>query len=207
LIKSKVFKAICAIIGLPLSFGACGSGTLDAGEPELGSATQPVSLYASIAYRGVNLAGAEFGEQNLPGTFGTHYTYPSPEYGYNGASYFIAKGMNTFRVPFRWERLQRTLGGAFDGVELERLTKTVTGLTNRGAYVLIDPHNYARYNGALINSGSVTYAHFADFWTRLATVFKNNPRVIFGLMNEPHTMSTDVWVNAANQAIAAIRRT
>jgi endoglucanase len=202
--------ALISVLLLPL---ACSAGGADAPEvsedPEanLGSVEQPVSLYASLVYRGVNLAGADFGEQSLPGTFGTHYTYPSPEFGYNGASYFIAKGMNTFRVPFRWERLQRSLGGALDATELDRLSKTVSGLTNRGAYVLLDPHNYARYNGALINSGSVSYAQFADFWTRLANVFKGNSRVIFGLMNEPHGMSTDVWVSAANQAIAAIRAT
>jgi endoglucanase len=205
--KFPLLNGVCAALILPLCVISCSSGSIEVAEPELGSAEQAISLYSNVVYRGVNLAGADFGEQSLPGTFGTNYTYPSPEYGYNGASYFIGKGMNTFRVPFRWERLQRTLGGAFDATELDRLTKTVNGLTSRGAYVLIDPHNYARYNGTLINSGSVTYAQFADFWTRLANVFKGNSRVIFGLMNEPNTMSTEVWVNAANQAISAIRAT
>jgi endoglucanase len=206
-LMAGIGSALC----FPLIFGACSAGDAQdpsaGSEPNLGSLEQPVSLYSSVTYRGVNLASADFGEQNLPGTFGTHYTYPSTEYGYNGAAYFISKGMNTFRVPFRWERLQRSLGASFDATELTRLTNTVNGLTSRGAYVLIDPHNYARYHGALINSGSVTYAQFADFWTRLANAFKGNSRVIFGLMNEPHSMSTEVWVNAANQAIAAIRAT
>ena len=56
-----------------------------------------------LRFTGVNLAGADFGEGQLPGTFGKHYTYPTAE----EVDYFTAKGMNVFRLPFRWERLQR----------------------------------------------------------------------------------------------------
>ncbi len=34
-----------------------------------------------------------------------------------------------------------------------------------------------------------------------------NPKVIFGLMNEPHDLPTENWLTAANVAIAAIRAT
>jgi endoglucanase len=71
--------------------------------------------------------------------------------------------------------------------------------------VLIDPHNYARYNGNLIGSAAVPHAAFADFWSRVAQQFVGNPRVLFGLMNEPHDMPTEQWLAAANAAIAAIR--
>jgi endoglucanase len=71
--------------------------------------------------------------------------------------------------------------------------------------VLLDPHNYARYHGNLIGSSQVPNSAFADFWSRLANQYKGNPRVIFGLMNEPHTMPTEQWISAANAAAAAIR--
>ncbi len=161
-----------------------------------------LSLFASVPYRGVNLAGADFGENALPGTYGADYIYPDPA----KASYFVGKGMNTFRLPFRWERLQRSLAGSLDATELSRLKSVVTGLNNQGAVVLLDPHNYARYNGTLINGG-VSYDQFADFWSKLASEFKSNSKVIFGLMNEPNSMSTEVWVEAANRAIVAIRAT
>src|SRR5262249_32795486 len=35
--------------------------------------------------------------------------------------------------------------------------------------------------------------------------YESNPRVIFGLVNEPHDIATEQWVDAANAAIAAIR--
>lgn len=66
------------------------------------------SARASLQYFGVNLAGAEFGENNLPGTFGTDYSYP----GTSDVLDFVSRGFNTLRVPFRWERLQTTTGGA-----------------------------------------------------------------------------------------------
>jgi aryl-phospho-beta-D-glucosidase BglC (GH1 family) len=56
---------------------------------------------AAIKYAGVNLSCAEFGQNNLPGTYNTHYTYPNQ----SEVNYFGGKGMNVIRLPFRWERL------------------------------------------------------------------------------------------------------
>src|SRR4051812_7702949 len=69
-----------------------------------------------VSFTGVSLAGADFGETTLPGTYNSNYTYPTTA----EVNYFIGKGMNTFRIPFRWERLQRTANGAFDATELGR---------------------------------------------------------------------------------------
>ncbi|HEX8537430.1 MAG TPA: glycoside hydrolase family 5 protein, partial [Cystobacter sp.] len=173
-------------------------------EPEAGA--NEVSLVGPLPYRGINLSSAEFGSA-IPGTHGKDYVYPDPAYAnYTTADYYITKGMTTFRLPFRWERLQRTRNAAFDAAELSRLKTTVNRLTDKGATVILDPHNYARYNGALIGSG-IPNADFADFWTRLANEFKGNTKVVFGLMNEPHGMPTEQWLAAANAAIQAIRNT
>jgi endoglucanase len=155
----------------------------------------------AVAYAGVNLSGAEFGESQLPGTYGSTYTYPTPA----EIDYYHDAGMNIVRLPFRWERLQRSLYGGLDGAEFSRLAYVVGYATSRGVNVLIDPHNYARYNGNVIGSAAVPNAAFADFWSRLAQQFGSNPRVWFGLMNEPHDMPTEQWLSAANAAIAAIR--
>ncbi|WP_428305171.1 cellulase family glycosylhydrolase [Lacipirellula sp.] len=156
---------------------------------------------AAISYTGVNLAGADFGEGSLPGTYGTHYIYPNN----NEVEYFLDRGMNTFRLPFRWERLQRSLSAPFDATELNRLNAFVNYATSQGGHVVLDPHNYARYNGNVIGGGSVSNAQFADFWSRLATQYKDNPNVIFDLMNEPNSLPTEQWLSAANAAIGAIR--
>lgn len=151
----------------------------------------------------MSLAGAEFGESTLPGTYGNQYTYPTT----TEVDYFIGKKMNIFRLPFRWERLQQSIGASFDSTELARIDSFVTYTTGKGAYVVLDPHNYARYYGNLIGSSSVTQAQFASFWSTLASHYKNNSKVIFALMNEPHDIDATVWLNAANAAIASIRQT
>jgi endoglucanase len=156
----------------------------------------------------VNLASAEFGEQNLPGVYGTDYIYPEP---YGSASYFVSKGMNVFRIPFRWERLQNSVGTALNANELMRLKSAVAHLTNTlNASVILDPHNYARYYGKSIgsaDSGAPTATDFVDFWSALANEFKGNAKVIFGLMNEPYSFDSETWAQIAQQAINAIRST
>jgi endoglucanase len=159
---------------------------------------------AAPIYRGVNLAGAEFTPNQIPGTYNAHYTYPTQA----EINYFTGKGANTFRLPFLWERLQRTLNADFNTAELQRISQFVSRATAKGAYVVLDPHNYGRYQGSVIGSPAVPNAAFSDFWSRLADMFKSNDRVIFGLMNEPNNMpSTEQWVTSANAAIAGIRAT
>jgi endoglucanase len=160
-------------------------------------------LQAQVTLTGVNLAGADFGESSLPGIYNQHYTYPTPQ----EVDYYVGKGVNTFRIPFRWERLQRTLNGALHATELDRLETLVNYATSQGAHVVLDPHNYARYNNSVIGGATVPYAAFNDFWTRVADVFKDNDKVIFGLVNEPNSMPTEQWGTAAQGAINAIRAT
>jgi endoglucanase len=158
---------------------------------------------AALEYGGVSLAGAEFGEGNLPGIHGTHYTYP----GQDEVDYFKSRGMSIVRLCFRWERLQPSLGADLESNELARLNGFVSVTTAKGMRVVLDPHNYARYHGNVIGSAQVPMSAFGDFWARLAGIYKTNGCVVFGLMNEPHDMATETWRDAAQIALNAIRAT
>ena len=69
--------------------------------------------------------------------------------------------MNTIRLPFLWERMQKTLNGELETSELNRMDTFVTYVTNKGGYLILDPHNYARYRDAVIGqSGSGKYKIF-----------------------------------------------
>ena len=173
-------KAIAACLALALSFGT-------------------VTHAQAACMRGVNLSGAEFGD--LKGAYGQSYIYPSDAM----IAYFKAKGLNTIRLPFLWERLQPILGRDLDPAELERLKDAVTRMRAAGLMVVLDPHNYAVYNGNQIGSNIVSDGDFASFWKKLATVFANQDGVSFGLMNEPHDLPSERWLTSANSAIAAIR--
>lgn len=148
----------------------------------------------AVELAGVNLAGAEFEHDSF---------WPTPA----EMSYFRGKGMNHIRLPFKWERLQPSLGLPFDAAYLAALRQTVDAAKSAGLEVVLDPHNYARFNGAVVGSAGLSNAQYADLWRRLAQEFGDEPELIFGLMNEPHSMSTEAWLAAANAAIAAIRET
>ncbi|WP_226951398.1 glycoside hydrolase family 5 protein [Rhizobium terrae] len=150
--------------------------------------------------RGVNLAGAEFGA--IGDEYGRGYAYPSER----TIAYFADQGLNAVRLPFLWERLQPQLYKDFDAAELRRLKDTVRLIRARRMAVILDPHNYARFRGELIGSDGVPQSAFSDFWRRLARTFATTDGIAFGLMNEPHGISAEDWLSAANGAIAAIRQ-
>src|SRR2546430_4543192 len=99
---------------------------------------------ASPLLLGVYLAGAEFGS-NVPGVFGTDYTYPT----HAEIDYYASKGLGVIRLPFLWERMQRTEFGALDPTELSRLTDVVNYATSKGLKIEIEPHDYGYGFGAL----------------------------------------------------------
>jgi endoglucanase len=154
---------------------------------------------AAACWQGVNLAGAEFGKPN--GIYGKDYIYPSAE----TIRYFADKGMNTIRLPFRWEHLQPRLGGPLEKEELSRLKQAVNAIRANGMTVILDPHNYARFNEQPVGTDAVPYSALADFWAKLSAEFANQKKVAFGLMNEPHDIPAENWLIASNGAIAAIR--
>ncbi|EIN13297.1 endoglucanase [Punctularia strigosozonata HHB-11173 SS5] len=153
-----------------------------------------------FSYFGVNESGAEFGNANIPGVYGTDYIWPAP----SSIDYFVGLGFNTFRVPFLLERLAPPatgITGAFDPLYLGNLTETVNYITGKGAYVLIEPHNYMIYNGATITSTSA----FQTFWTNLASLFKSNSHVIFDLMNEPHDIPATTVYSLMQAGVNGVR--
>ena len=163
--------------------------------------------------RGVNLAGPEFGD--VPGKL--HFTYT-----YNDEAsfrYFAEKGFTALRVPIRWERIQPALKGPLDSDNLRELKQNIAWAKKYGATVIIDVHNYARYDvtvdgkhvGAIIDGDIggkvyVTTADFCDLWTKLSAEFKDEPGVYaYGLMNEPNNMGKSDWKAISSAAVKAIR--
>lgn len=161
---------------------------------------------------GCNLTGGEmdYGTKNV--------TNPTPNSDYLFVSnqdidYLAAKKINYVRLLFSWEGMQQTLNGPLStNTYATTFHSRVNYLTSKGITVMIEPHgasdkNFARYKGNVVGSTEVPNSAFADFWSKMANLYKNNPKVVFGLMNEPTNMSTMQWFNAAQAAINAIRAT
>lgn len=159
---------------------------------------------------GVNIAGAEWEWSSAyTPVAGSNYQFILEK----DVDYISSKGFNFGRLIFSWELMQPALNGALDtGTYGTTLKSRVDYMTSKGMYVLVEPHggsspNFIRYKGNVVGSATVSNSAFADFWKRMAVLFKDNPRVVFGLGNEPNNMSTVAWFAAAQAAIDGIRST
>ncbi|MBX3618892.1 MAG: glycoside hydrolase family 5 protein [Rhizobacter sp.] len=150
---------------------------------------------------GVNIAGAEFNSARMPGTLFKDYTYPSDK----DLRYFADQGANTVRLPFRWERVQRSLGGPLDEGELKVMRKVVDNARDAGLCVILDAHNFGTYAKQKLGSPELPIDRFTDFWLRMREAFPDPGNVAFGLMNEPAHAPRGGWARAAQEAVTALR--
>jgi endoglucanase len=148
---------------------------------------------------GVNLSGLESG----PGG-----ACPTPI-----LQYYQRKHATLYRIPFSWEAmLNGNINQSFiDAGHASSLDGEIKLLTANGAaYVLLDCHNYMHFpvNGAALSTAggpSPNANDLANLWIILANRYKNNPYVVFDLMNEPWSQSAADCVSIYNTVIAAIR--
>lgn len=163
-------------------------------------------------FRGTNAAGGDlvYGQQNWSSpVINQDYLFISNQ----DIDYLASKKIGFIRLLFSWEAMQPALNGPLaNNSYANDMASRVAYATSKGINVMIEPHggadtNFARYKGNLVGTTAVPNSAFADFWTRMANLYKGNPRVIYGLMNEPHDMSTMQWFNAAQAAITGIRST
>ncbi|MDA0783859.1 MAG: cellulase family glycosylhydrolase [Bacteroidetes bacterium] len=155
---------------------------------------------------GVNLAGAEFGS-NFPGTYNVDYTYPTSA----ELDYYQAKGLNLIRLPIKWERIQPVLNGNLSNSELLRIKNFLLLAQNRNMKVIIDLHNYCRYNingiDRIIGSNDLSIANIKDLWTKLALELNTYTNIWgYGIMNEPNDLLVNAtWFDIAQEIINGIR--
>ena len=93
---------------------------------------EPVSLV------GLNLSGAGFASQVLPGINGTNYIFPVEAH----SSQWSSRGVKLIRFPILWERLQPTLGSSFDPTYAALIDRTFIYANKYGMKVILDLHNY-----------------------------------------------------------------
>lgn len=152
---------------------------------------------------GVNMAGYDFTVYTDGSFNGTGVDPPVSQF-----SHFAQQGVNIFRIPFAWQLMTPTLCGTIDGTFFQRYDASVQAALNSGSspYVILDLHNYARWNGQVIAQGGPTNDQYASIWSQLAAKYKGNKKIIFGIMNEPHDVpSVSTWVDSVQKVVNAIR--
>jgi endoglucanase len=151
--------------------------------------------------RGVNMAGAEFNGTRMPGQVFKDYTYPTNA----DLQYFADLGATAIRLPFRWERLQRTLKGPLDPGELLLIRRVAETTQSRKMCLVLDLHNFGTYLRQKVGSDEVPVDAFVDFWLRMSKALPDTSAIAFGLMNEPAHMDLAVWGEASSKALKALR--
>ena len=123
--------------------------------------------------------------------------------------------------------MQPTLNGPLNQTYLVGLETFLGEAAARGMQVVVDLHNYGRYNvnyaqeaaanygieapdqwnPGTIGSPAVPISAFADFWGKLASALSGAPGLsYYDIMNEPHDLgAATIWPNAAQAAVDAIR--
>nr|WP_145008361.1 cellulase family glycosylhydrolase [Pseudomonas psychrotolerans] len=155
----------------------------------------------TVSLVGLNLSGAGFASQVLPGINGTNYIFPSEAY----FSQWSARGVKLIRFPIIWERLQPTLGGALDPTYAALIDRTFGYADKYGMKIILDLHNYMRYRGVVIGTGNVAYAQYQDVLTRIAQRWSSHTSLYaYDIMNEPHDAVAQ-WSVAAQYGINGVR--
>jgi endoglucanase len=162
---------------------------------------RPAPPPSGFHYVGANIAGGEFGD-SVPGVLGTDYIYPS----HQEIDYYSSKKAKVIRVPFLIERLIHSPGGSFSSQDIAAIDDVINYAATKSPAltVLLDAHDYGYIYNNLIKD-QTTYSQLANFWAAMASRYKSNANVWFGLMNEPNAQTASQWLPAVNQSIAAIR--
>ncbi|KAK0625037.1 glycoside hydrolase superfamily [Bombardia bombarda] len=170
---------------LDIIVGAVAVGTALAAPATSDSPTKTSKRASKFQFVGINESGAEFGNKDLPGQLGKHYTWPV----HSTIDTLVGKGFNTFRIPFMMERLvPTTMSGTVNRTYSQGLEDIVNYVTSKGAYAVItDPTG------------------FKAWWTTTAKLFASNSKVIFDTNNEYHDMDQNLVVQLNQAAIDGIR--
>ncbi|KAF2642292.1 endoglucanase-like protein precursor [Massarina eburnea CBS 473.64] len=151
-----------------------------------------------LKWFGINESGAEFGETNFTGAYNKEYIW----YDLDTIDQFIDQGVNLFRLNFLMERLTPDkLTASFDKLYLGNLTEQVNHITDKGAYAVLNPHNYGRFYSEVITDTD----GFKTWWKNVATEYKENELVVFDTNNEYHDMDQTLVFNLNQAAIDGVR--
>lgn len=150
----------------------------------------------------INVAGAAFGEQKLPGNVGYNYFFPT----FNDLEQWRVRHVKVIRFPILWERLQPRLNGDFDPAYATLIDTFLTQVSQKGMTAILDVHNYGAYRGKIVGSSEVPLSAYRDLWSRIAGRWHGRTGLHgYDLMNEPHDEADPGWPAAAQAGIDGVR--
>ena len=169
--------------------------------PERWRFRDPVA-HEVVKLLGVSLAGAEFGEQRLPGRVNFDYVYPTdPEvYSTTPGRGSASSGCRSSGSGSSRSRSDHWRAGAC------RDPGVLDHAASANQQVILDLHNYGRYYHEPMRVSDA--GRLADVWVRLAREFRGHPGMFgYELMNEPHDLpdGSAGWAQICQLVTDAIR--
>ncbi|PWN27266.1 glycoside hydrolase [Jaminaea rosea] len=117
-------------------------------------------------------------------------------------------GFNIFRYSFSWNLLQPDVTQSWNDEYYGAMLANVTSmLKDANVWVILDCHDFGRHKNSFIGEDAGAPADgLATMWATIASYFKNESRVAFGIMNEPEDRADTLAVtDYLQRSIAAIR--
>lgn len=183
---------------------------------------------------GLNLAGFDFGMTvwGWSGTVSAHshlWLLPLTTVPVRGASHFADRSLcqpRCQRLPHSlvrrdfpivmltdsticsgWQYMESSPGAGLNSAFFSQYDAIIqaTLKASTAPYVILDLHNYGRWNSGVVGKDGPTSTQFAALWGALAKKYASNSKIMFGLMNEPHDMSIGDFKASLQAAVNAIR--
>lgn len=178
--------------------------------------------------RGVDVATGTFCEPDHAATrserfhnrmddlYGTCYAYDSQE----TFDFLAARGIEAVKIEFRWELVQRDLGGPLWRKGIRRLEAVVGRARDAGLEVVLSMHNFGAYflfdgeEGVrrTVGSRKLPARYLADVWRRLSNRFGDDPAIAYAIMCEPVNLHgrgdrtpVEVWEDVARKVVEGLR--
>ncbi len=170
------------------------------------------NLTTSEYFRGVNLAGAEFGlnpdARGDIGEIGGNHTYHQESLLWQKIA---DKGYTHVRYPFRLERLFNPDTGEVEFADSTVFLQALEKARAAGLKVILDPHNYGalQVDGRthILGRGAFQLEKYEKMMTNIATLIVGYEDVVsmIGLMNEPKNVRPQTWETYAQAGLDALR--
>jgi endoglucanase len=104
-------------------------------------------------------------------------------------------GANFVRVPLG-EQFWLSNSCTYDSTYASKVDNMVNWITSRGMVAFLDLHyNTVSPCGPAGQQDMADAPNSINFWQQVAARYKSNPLVAFDLYNEPHDISSSVWLN------------
>jgi endoglucanase len=126
----------------------------------------------------------------------------------------VARAFKTVRVPVRWSNhAAATADATLDEEFAVRVDGIVDAFLARGLYVILDLHHYNQISGETLLphefrvAPGVLETRLENMWRQIALRYRDHsPKLLFELLNEPHSrLDGKPWNALAARTLAAVR--